>query len=131
MTSYYFQFLRVGTYFWIFGTIFLLVKTRILIWILYNKVWQTIITIGYLFFSKWVVTHSNTTEQTWRNHKHNHAQWILFSGAHDHHPKKNYFEATETLNLLCQNDHIKLEYFWKSEYFNPHANAFLLFFQIF
>lgn len=83
-------------------------------------------------FPKWVVTHSNTVEQTWCNHKCNRAQWNLFSRVRDHHPKKNYFKATETFGLLYQNDHIKSEYFCKKEYFDPNANAFLLlFFQIF
>lgn len=49
MTSYYFQPLRVGTYFGIFGITFLLVKILALIWILYKKAWQTVVTTHYIF----------------------------------------------------------------------------------
>lgn len=131
MTPYYFQPLRVGTYFGIFGTFFLPVKILLLIWILYNKAWQTVVTTHCIFFPKWGISHSNTAEQTWHNHKPN-TQWILFSGAHNHHPKKNYFKATETLGFSSKNDHFKSEYFCKKDCFSPNANAFfLLVFQIF
>lgn len=49
MTSYYFQPLRVGTYFGIFGITFLPVKILALIGILYKKAWQTVVTTHYIF----------------------------------------------------------------------------------